>query len=125
MTAAPDRVEAAWRMLADLGVTITDLHHRRPMPTIAEYLPQVAAAAGPGARRTYGAYWNRMTVLWGQRRLDEVTATDIEALRFEAAGSARSRRNSRSGLMSSSPAIATTGSIRPRTVGKPILPAGS
>ncbi|MEV0271435.1 hypothetical protein AB0H43_21870 [Hamadaea sp. NPDC050747] len=56
MTAPADRVAAAWRMLADLGVTITDLRDdlraRRPIPTVAEYLPQVIAAAGPGARRT-------------------------------------------------------------------------
>ena len=59
MSAPTDRVEAAWRMLADLGVTITDLRDdlrtRHPIPTVAEYLPQVAAAAGPGARRTYGS----------------------------------------------------------------------
>jgi hypothetical protein len=73
MAAAPDSVDAAWRVLAELGVTITDLRDdlraRRPMPTVAEYVPQVAAAAGPGARRTYGSYWTRMRMQWGERRL--------------------------------------------------------
>jgi integrase len=128
MAAAPDRVEAAWRMLADLGVTITDLrddlHNRRPMPTIAEYLPQVAAAAGPGARRTYGSYWTRMTVLWGQRSLDEVTATDIEALRFEAAASARSRRNSRSGRHSGEHVIAAARAIYNRAIADGLIEPG-
>ncbi|MCP2323429.1 hypothetical protein HDA40_001936 [Hamadaea flava] len=101
MAAPADRVADAWRMLADLGVTITDLRDdlraRHPMPTVKEYLPVVAAAAGPGARRTYGNYWTRMGAMWGDRRLDEVTATDIETLRHETAESAVSRRNSRHG----------------------------
>lgn len=67
MGTAPDRVDAAWRVLADLGVTITDLRQdlrsRRAMPSVSEYLPQVAAATGPGARRTYGSYWIRMRTL--------------------------------------------------------------
>ncbi|MFG3690251.1 hypothetical protein [Micromonospora sp. NPDC047740] len=39
------------------------------------------AAASPGIRRTYGPYWNRMAGALGHLRLDEVTASDIEALR--------------------------------------------
>jgi len=62
------------------------------MPTLAEYLPRVIAAAGPGARRTYGNYRSRMILLWGDRRLDTIAATDIEALQREAAATAVSRR---------------------------------
>ena len=36
------------------------------LPTVAEYLPQVIAAAGPGARRTYGTYWRRMATAWAR-----------------------------------------------------------
>ena len=60
MTADPDRVAAARRILDELGVTVADLalaQGRRQSPTIGEYLPQVRAAAGPGAERTYGSYW--------------------------------------------------------------------
>jgi hypothetical protein len=68
MTADPDLVEAAWRMLAELGVSIADLRDdlrvRPAMPMVAEYLPRVVAAAGPGARRTYGTYWTRMAAVW-------------------------------------------------------------
>jgi len=129
MAAPPDRVEAAWRMLADLGVTITDLRGdlrtRRPMPTIAEYLPQVSAAAGPGARRTYGSYWARMGVLWGDRRLDEIASTDIEALRYEAAGSARSRRNSRSGRHAGEHVIAAARALYNRAIADGLIEPGA
>jgi len=129
MTAPRDRVDAAWRMLADLGVTITDLRDdlraRRPIPTVAEYLPQVAAAAGPGARRTYGSYWARMRTLWGHRRLDEIAATDVEALRHEAAGSARSRRNSRSGRHAGEHVIAAARAVFNRAIADGLIDAGA
>jgi hypothetical protein len=62
------------------------------MPTIAQYLPQVIAAAGPGAARTYGSYWTRMQAAWGDRRVDSITASDIEALQRQAIAVARERR---------------------------------
>ena len=100
MAVDQNRLDTAWRILAELGVSLADLRDdlrtRPAMSTVAEYLPRVAAAAGPGARRTYGSYWARMAVVWGDRPLDQIAATDVEALRFEAAGSARSRCNSRS-----------------------------
>jgi hypothetical protein len=41
-------------MLAELGVTLADLHRagRSRVPTMAEYLSTVMAAAEPGTRRT-------------------------------------------------------------------------
>src|SRR5688572_21740548 len=99
--ADPQHVAQAQRMLAQLGVTVADLQTagtaRPETPTMAEYLPQVIAAAGPGARRTYGNYWARMVSLWGDRRLDAIAATDIEALQREAAANAVPRRNGRGG----------------------------
>jgi hypothetical protein len=59
-----ERVATARQLLADLGVTLADLHllepARRPVPTMDEYLPEVVEAAGSGALRTYGTYWARM-----------------------------------------------------------------
>jgi len=92
MVADPARVAAARRLLARLGVTLADLQDNPDapqVPTVAEYLPQVLAAAGPGARRTYGSYWARMTAVWGTRRLDEIAASDIEALQRETVAAAR------------------------------------
>lgn len=61
------RVAIARQVLAELGVTVADLQidEAPRVPTIDEYLARVAAAAGPGARRTYGSYWVRMAVAWG------------------------------------------------------------
>ncbi|WP_027344973.1 tyrosine-type recombinase/integrase [Hamadaea tsunoensis] len=129
MATRPDRVEAAWRMLAGLGVTITDLRDdlraRNPMPTVGEYLPQVAAAAGPAARRTYGSYWARMSVVWADRRLDEVTATDIEGLKHEAAGSVRFRSNSRSGRHAGEHVIAAARAFYNRAIADGLIEVGA
>lgn len=60
------------------GVTLTDLQHdaRPALPTIDEYLPQVLAAAGPGALRAYRSYWQRMTAAWGTLAIDTITVSD-------------------------------------------------
>ncbi|MGC4773343.1 hypothetical protein ACLQ25_30775 [Micromonospora sp. DT44] len=84
MNTDPAAIAAARQVLAHLGVTVTDLqsHPATPsvLPTIAEYLPRVVAAAGPGARRTYGTYGDRMAAAWPDRPLDTITASDFEAL---------------------------------------------
>jgi hypothetical protein len=96
MPADPARIATARALLAQLGVTLADLQadERPRVPTMAEYLPRVMAAAGPGARRTYGTYWIRMAAVWGDRPLNAITANDIEALQHGMAATARSRRNS-------------------------------
>ena len=92
MPADPARVAAARQLLAHLGVTLADLqsHSGPSLPTLAEYLPHVVAAAGPGARRTYGTYWNRMAAAWGERPLNAIAASDIEAMQRQIAATARS-----------------------------------
>lgn len=90
MPADPARVALAHQVLAQLGVSLADLHATadgstagRPVavvPTVAEYLPRVIAAAGPGAARTYGSYWTRMAAAWADRPVDTIAASDIEAL---------------------------------------------
>lgn len=59
---------------ADLLATPGD---KPPTPTFAEYIPQVRDAVGVGTRRVYGSYWNRILDRWGERRLDEISASDI------------------------------------------------
>lgn len=87
---------------------------RFAMPTLGAFLPRVRAAAGPGANRTYGSYWTTMERLWGSRRLDQITATDIEALHQHAASTARSRRNSRHGRHAGEHVIAAARAIYTR-----------
>lgn len=122
----PGRVAIARQMLAQIGVTVADLvWGERPwVPTIGEYLPRVAAAAGPGARRTYGSYWARMTAAWGSRRLDEVAATDIEALQREIAGTAVARRNGRGGRHAGEHVIAAARAVYKRAIADGLIQAG-
>jgi len=91
-----ERVSAARQALVELGVTVADLQDAEKgiqTPTFGEYLPVVIAAAGLGANRTYGTCWARMAILWGERRLDELLASDIEGMKNAAAATARSRRS--------------------------------
>jgi hypothetical protein len=67
------------------------------VPTLAEYLPRVRAAASPGTSRTYSTYWNRMANAWGDRRLNEIAASDIEALHRSCTTAAVIRSNARQG----------------------------
>jgi hypothetical protein len=88
MTVDPDRIATAQALLAQLGVTVADLQRaQRPaVPTVAEYVPRVLAAAGSGARRTYGTYWQRMAAAWADRPLDadREERPDVDAVYMEA-----------------------------------------
>nr|BFE56496.1 hypothetical protein GCM10020063_010220 [Dactylosporangium thailandense] len=99
MPADRQRLDAAWTALAELGVTLADLQRdaRPAVPTFDKYLPQVLAAAGPGALRAYRSYWQRMTTAWGGLAIDTVTASDIQALQRRIVANAQARRNSRGG----------------------------
>lgn len=100
----PGHRRAARTLLQQLGITPADLNaadltdpHPPTSPTVLEYVTRARTAAGPGARRTYGTYWNRMATRWPDRALTNLTATDIEQLKHEATATARSRRSSRHG----------------------------
>lgn len=96
MTIGPDRLDQAAH---HLQAVLADLQpgRARTVPTVAQYLPQVEAAARAAARRTYGSYWKLIAHAWGERRLDDILATDVEALRRQAAAKAVPRRNGRGG----------------------------
>jgi integrase len=114
----PDQLIAAQQALADLGVTVADLqtHGSSPTPTFGEYLPAVVAAAGSGASRTYGTYWTRMATIWGDRRLDEVHPSDIEAMKHTSAATARSRHTTRNGRHAGEHIVAAARAIYNRAI---------
>lgn len=118
MSTDPDRLAEARSALARLGVTVADLQRadRARVPTFAEYLPQVIAAAGPGARRTYGTYWDRMATVWGDRHLDAIAASDIEALRHATVADALVRRTSRGGRHAGEHVIAAARAVYNRAI---------
>jgi site-specific recombinase XerD len=92
---------AARLLLERMGISIEDLAAgpapARVVPTFAQYVPVVAAAVSPGARRAYGSYWNRVLEHWADRRLDEPTPSEIEALRGRIQAGVVARRNGRGG----------------------------
>ena len=120
MPADPARIAIARDLLTQLGVSLADLHDAgtptSSVPTLADYLPSVIAAAGPGANRTYGSYWSRMAAAWGTRPLDQITASDIEAMQHRMAATARSRRNSRHGRHAGEHVIAAARAIYTRAI---------
>ncbi|MFY1692973.1 integrase [Plantactinospora sp. WMMB782] len=126
MPADPATLAAARHVLAQLGVTLADLQTTDPAPrppTIAEYLPRVTAAAGPGARHTYGTYWDRMATTWPDRPLDTITASDIEALKQQMIQTARTRSNSRNGRHAGEHLIAAARAFYTRAIADNLIPA--
>jgi hypothetical protein len=94
-------LDAARLLLARMGISPADLlrdaSHRPAAPTFAEYVPVVAAAVGAGSRRVYGSYWNRVVEVWGHRRLDEPTPSEIKQLAEQVRTRVVPRRNARGG----------------------------
>ncbi|WP_219413448.1 tyrosine-type recombinase/integrase [Pseudonocardia nigra] len=129
MAADPSRIAIARDLLAQLGVTLADLRDGETpaavVPTLADYLPCVIAAAGPGANRTYGSYWIRMAAVWGTRPLDQISASDIEAMQHQMAATARSRRNSRHGRHAGEHVIAAARAIYNRAIADGLIERGA
>jgi integrase len=94
-------VDAALIVLKSMGLSLDDLtaapSSRRPVPTFAEYVPIVRATVTPGTLKTYGTYWNRLVERWGERHLDEPTASQVEQFVADVKANAVVRRNSRGG----------------------------
>lgn len=88
-------------LMAQLNVTPEQLRGEitppRPIPTFAEYIPQVKTAVTPGTLRAYSTYWQRILAQWGTRRLNEPTPTEIKELAQQTREKAVTRRNSRGG----------------------------
>lgn len=101
----PDVVRAVLNLLTQLGATPADVvsalesvgQPRRVVPTFSEYLPKVSKAATPGTRRTYDTYWQKLEKEFGERKLDNIPASEIEALMRSCIADARKRRNGRNG----------------------------
>ncbi len=136
MTASPvpaagsAEIDAARLLLARLGVTAEDLLTAAParsaVPTFAVYIPVVAAAVGPGARRVYGSYWNRILDQWGEGQLDEPSPSEIRHLLEQTKTQVVTRRNARGGrgaANTSSPRCAASTATPRTTASSPPPPA--
>jgi integrase/recombinase XerC len=94
-------LDAARLLLDRMGISPADLlatsRPRAAVPTFAQYIPQVREAVGDGTRRVYGSYWNRIVERWPDRRLDEVSASDVRQLVEDTKANVVARRNNRGG----------------------------
>ena len=102
MTSGRPEVDAALVLLAKLGVSPADLiagaaAARPPVPTFAEFIPQVVAATTAGTLKAYGPYWKRIGEHWASRRLDEPGPLEIERLGKQLRAGRVIRRNGRGG----------------------------
>jgi hypothetical protein len=127
MTVDPARIATAQTVLAQLGVTVADLQRaQRPaVPTVADLRASGGAAAGPGAQRAYGTYWQRMAIGWGDRPLDAVAASDVETMQPQMAATARSRRNSRHGRHAGERVVAAARALFNRAIADGLVDAGA
>jgi integrase len=66
-----------------------------------------------------------MAAVWGDRRLDEILATDVEAMRHDASQSAMSRRNSRSGRHAGEHVIAAARAVFNRAIADGLIEPGA
>lgn len=63
----------------------------RAVPTVADFLPRVLAAATPGTRGSYGPVWRAAGEFLGDQRLDKIAVSDVLALHQHVMAAARGR----------------------------------
>jgi len=93
-------VDAARLLVSRLGLRIEDLLEtptRAPAPTFHDYIPIVAAGVRPGSRRLYSTYWKRIDNRWGERRIDQLTPSEIRQFVIEMKADLVMRRSGRGG----------------------------
>lgn len=71
-----DRASGVGREVSDDGGVSTGLG----VPTFAEMVPEVAGAVPATTRESYDAYWKKIVAVWGGRRLDAITVSDVQSL---------------------------------------------
>jgi integrase/recombinase XerC len=123
--ASTAELETARLLLARMGINPDDLLNMAPRaqaPTFAEYVPIVSAAVSAGTRRVYGTYWNRAVARWGQRRLDEVSASDIERFTEDVKRNVVVRRNARGGRNAAEHLISALRCLYRRAVADGLIP---
>lgn len=118
------RAKVALAELEAMGLTIDDLlvaagperSRRLAVPTIAEYVPVVAAGYKPRTRRTYNSYWLLLVELLGNHHLDQVTVEQLLAVADEAERRAKQRRVGSDGRASRESCVAAVRAVFTRAV---------
>lgn len=118
-----DKAELVRRLLSELGVTLSDLS-ARAVPTVAEYMPQVRAAASNWQLKAYQAHWRRAEVNLADRRLDQVTVTDVLILQRQGTREAKLRSNTRGGRYAGESAVRAMRTFFRMAIADGLLPRG-
>ncbi|UGT61853.1 tyrosine-type recombinase/integrase [Nocardia asteroides] len=96
-----DDIGTALHLIARLGLTLEDLAVAEPdaskIPTFQAYLAGLRDAVPVTTLRAYNSYWRIIEREWGERRLDEPSATEITAMVEAHRHRAVVRRNTRGG----------------------------
>ncbi|MCC8250494.1 tyrosine-type recombinase/integrase [Saccharothrix luteola] len=123
MSTDPTTVRAARLLISQLGLTPEDLMWvPTDLPTFRDYVPHVISASGTGSKRTYGTYWTRIIEAFGDKRLDEVTPSEIEGLMRRLVENRRIRRNDRGGHSVAEHLLAAMRAIYNRAINDNLLP---
>ncbi|MEO6085491.1 MAG: site-specific integrase [Umezawaea sp.] len=105
MTDDPDKIELVRELIRQLGIDPSKLLPAPSTPTVSAYLPQVLAAASPSQLQRYGVHWTRAVEAFGERRLDQVTPSDVVALQRLATRQAQVRSTTRKGRYAGESAV--------------------
>ncbi|WP_308257269.1 hypothetical protein [Saccharothrix luteola] len=99
--ATDDNVAMARLLVEKLGVSPQQLLEeggpRRRLPTFGEFIPTVSAVVPAGTLQVYSTYWRKILAAWGDRRLDEIEAMDVNWLVEHAKATVVVRRSGRGG----------------------------
>jgi integrase len=105
-TATTAELDAARLLLAKMGIDPIDLvgpateppaGSTPQAPMLEAWIPVVARLVSPSTARSYGSYWKKALAEWPDRRLDQITASDIKAMSEKVKATALVRSNSRGG----------------------------
>ena len=124
-----DRLDTVRALLDQLGIAPEELLGAAAapcaggMPTFSEYVDRVTGAVTPGAHRVYGTYWRKVSEVWGHRRLDEPTPTEIRELAEQVKAAAVTRRNSRGGRTAAEHLISSLRCLYRHAVADGLIPA--
>lgn len=130
MTTKTLRARVVLTELEAMGLTLDDLLSvsgreagpRTAGPTIADYVPIVAAGYQPRSRRTYGSYWTITVELLGDIALDRVTVDDLVRVADEAARRAVQRRAGSDGRASRESCVAAMRAVFTRALKAGLVP---
>lgn len=126
-TANAGEVQAARLLLDRLGVSVEQLLDTTTtpsdMPTFTVYIARVSQAVTHGTLRVYETYWNRIRDVWGNRRLDEPTALEIQQLAEKTKRMVVVRRNARGGHLAAEHMIAALRCLYRFAVADGLIPA--